>query len=108
PADYEQAQELFGSMYYRKGDWKLLCLPKPFGSGEWELYDTKEDRGETTNLAAQHPELVQELADKYRRWASANCVVDWDYGFLYQEVLGYFDWTKGKMISPSADRLSPK
>lgn len=108
PADYEHAQELFGSMYYRKGDWKLSWMPQPFGSGEWQLYDTREDRGETTDLAARHPELVKELSDKYRSWAAAHGVVDWDYDFLYQDVLSYFDWRKGKKISPSADQPSPK
>jgi arylsulfatase len=108
PADYEQAQELWGSMYYRKGDWKLLWLPKPFGSGDWELYDTKNDRGETTDLAAKHPELVAELKGKYQQWTKANGVIDWDYDFLFKDALGYFDWTKGQLTSPSADRASAK
>ncbi len=108
PADYEQAQELWGSMYYRKGDWKLLWLPKPFGTGEWELYNMTDDRGETTNVAGQHPALVAELKDKYRQWAAVNGVLDWDYDLLFREALGYFDWTKGPLASPASDKAALK
>ncbi len=34
----------------------------------WQLYDLQTDPGETTDLAAQHPELVAELAQVYARW----------------------------------------
>ena len=53
----------------RRGKWKLL-LPdcRKFygyvddkGSGESELYDLNADRGETKNLAEQHPEIVAEM-----------------------------------------------
>jgi arylsulfatase A-like enzyme len=53
----------------RKGKWKLL-LPnrktfnsyvKDRGSSEVELYDLNIDIGETTNVAAAHPEIVEDL-----------------------------------------------
>jgi hypothetical protein len=31
------------------------------GSGEWELYNLKEDIGETANLAAKYPKKVKRL-----------------------------------------------
>ena len=31
------------------------------GSGEWELYNLKEDIGETNNLAGKHPQKVKRL-----------------------------------------------
>ena len=34
-----------------------------FGNDRWELYDTTKDRTETTDLAAQYPEKVQELVN---------------------------------------------
>ncbi len=39
----------------RWGDWKAV---RPKASGPVELYDLAKDVGETTNLAAEHPELV--------------------------------------------------
>ncbi len=50
----------------RKGDWKAL---KTVDKKHWELYNIKEDRIESKNLAAEHPELVQELNDKWYEWA---------------------------------------
>ncbi len=65
-----------GSFAIRKGDWKLLLCPD---SGGWsypsprkdqavidtlppiQLYNLKDDSGETTNLHAHHPEVVAEL-----------------------------------------------
>jgi arylsulfatase A-like enzyme len=34
----------------------------------WELYDLQADPGETTNVAAQHPEVVDRLDAAYDRW----------------------------------------
>ncbi len=51
----------------REGDWKLISPLKVMrfledaGTGEWELYNLKEDIGETKNLAKQYPEKVERL-----------------------------------------------
>ena len=31
--------ELFGLKAFFVGDWKILWMPKPFGTGEWELFN---------------------------------------------------------------------
>ncbi|MEI6175497.1 MAG: sulfatase [Verrucomicrobiota bacterium] len=51
------------STYVRKGDWKLIRFfaDNDDGSDRLELYDLKNDAGETKNLAAEKPELVKEL-----------------------------------------------
>lgn len=61
------------AMMIRSGDWKLInglgsggftkpssIKPKP-GEPVVQLYNLRADRGETTNLAAQHPDKVKEL-----------------------------------------------
>lgn len=45
--------------------------------GAWELYDLDTDRTETRDLAAQHPELVRELAAAWESWAARAQVEDW-------------------------------
>lgn len=51
----------------REGDWKLISPLKVMnfledgGSGNWELYNLKEDIGEKKNLADQYPEKVERL-----------------------------------------------
>jgi arylsulfatase A-like enzyme len=57
----------------RDARWKLVH-PSGFGrerfEGEpqFELYDLENDPGESTNLAAQHPEIVASLQQAYDRW----------------------------------------
>jgi arylsulfatase len=49
----------------RRGSWKLVG-PR---NAQWELYDLATDRTETDNVAAQHPEIVEQLAKSYDNWA---------------------------------------
>lgn len=53
----------------RQGDWKLVTL-NDRNSADWELYDLSEDRSETDNLIADHPELARRLEAKWRTWAN--------------------------------------
>lgn len=61
-----QAADINGmlpSTYVRKGDWKLIRFyaENDDGSDRLELYNLKDDIGETRNLAAENPERVGEL-----------------------------------------------
>jgi arylsulfatase A-like enzyme len=49
----------------RKGDWKLMEF---FEDGRLELYNLKDDVGETVNLAQEMPEKTQELHADMRAW----------------------------------------
>ena len=57
----------FGEFAYRDGDWKLIyrnasALEKSRGQHRIpELYNLKTDPAESTNLAAEHPDIVQRL-----------------------------------------------
>ena len=48
-----------GNRALRVGDLKIVSAGE---KGAWELYDLKNDRAETKNLAAQRPEKVMELS----------------------------------------------
>jgi arylsulfatase len=48
---------------YRDG-WKLIQR----GNSDWELYDLREDRSETTDRAEEHPALVEELSRIWKKW----------------------------------------
>jgi arylsulfatase A-like enzyme len=56
---------LLPDLAVRDGNWKLLC---EFDGSKPELYQLNSDRGETTNLAAQHPEVVSKLVDGVLAW----------------------------------------
>ncbi len=49
----------------RDGRWKLLC---EYDGSQPQLYDLREDRGETTNLAKDHPDIVGQLKDAVLAW----------------------------------------
>ena len=53
------------SVVVRRADWKLIHL---FESSENELYHTGRDIGEAKNVAADYPELVQELSQCIQQW----------------------------------------
>lgn len=64
--------EHMGGRYVRTADWKQVALN---GESPWELYRINEDRTETTNVAAEHPEVVAELDSLWQNWAQANNVL---------------------------------
>jgi len=49
----------------RDGDWKLI---ENFDSGQFELYSLADDISEKRNLAAEHPDRVQQLKGKLAAW----------------------------------------
>lgn len=68
--------ELFEMKAYIKGKWKILRLPVPFSTGEWQLYDLEKDPGETSDLSAQYPEIKKELIQAWQDYALANQLYD--------------------------------
>jgi len=78
-----QHLEMNGHRGYYDGGWEIVTRHEPltpFGDHEWELYDLVRDRTETTDLAAQHPELVAELAAGWEAAARRNQVYPLDEG----------------------------
>jgi len=49
----------------REGDWKLIEF---FDTGEKELYNLRDDLGETKNIASENPEKVNDLQQKLILW----------------------------------------
>ncbi|GAA4884109.1 arylsulfatase [Kitasatospora terrestris] len=73
----EQYCEMTGNRsYYREG-WKLVTLHRPgtpYDDGEWALYDLRTDPTEIDDVAADHPEIVKELAGAWEDAAWRNGV----------------------------------
>jgi arylsulfatase len=68
--------ELFEMKAYMKDDWKIVRLPKPFGTGEWQLFQVHDDPAETTDLSVKHPEIKKELITAWEAYAIQNKVHD--------------------------------
>jgi len=75
--------ETSGSRALRKGDWKILNNPRPYGTEEWQLYNVVEDWAERNDLADAHPEIVEELASIYENeYMVKNGVIHGDRGWF--------------------------
>ena len=82
--------ELFEMKAYIRGDWKLLRLPEPFGSGEWALYKLTEDPGEVHDVSNDYPEVRASMIEAWQEYAETNDVFDHRGVFdeLYRKAYG--------------------
>lgn len=67
--------ELFGNRAIRQGDWKLRWLYKPFGKGDWELFNLLADPAERTDLAAGNPGKLKEMLLVWDEYVKTNNVI---------------------------------
>lgn len=75
--------ELFGRRALRKGDWKLVWMTKPYGAGEWQLYNLANDPAEHHDLAEQEPEKLKELLADWEAYVARNNVLTGDVDIVY-------------------------
>lgn len=75
--------EFYGMRAVRKGNWKALDLPEPYGNGKWQLYDLAHDPAEQHDLAVEHPEEVAELSAAWDEYAARNGVIIPDRKVFY-------------------------
>ncbi|MCP4289687.1 MAG: hypothetical protein GY792_35575 [Gammaproteobacteria bacterium] len=68
--------ELFGLKAYFNGDWKVLWMPEPFGKGDWELFNIKDDPAELMDLSAENPQKLKELVGQWEQYKEENGVLD--------------------------------
>jgi arylsulfatase len=69
--------EHHGNSALREGKWKIVCDYRANQPTKWELHDMDADRTELKDLAAEQPQKLQELVDKWRKWADRVGVQTW-------------------------------
>ncbi len=53
----------------RTDKWRAVNAQKKAGKfGRWALFDMQNDPGETTDVAARHPELINKMKNEYQNW----------------------------------------
>jgi arylsulfatase len=67
--------ELFGNRAIRQGDWKLLWLCKPFGPAQWQLFNLKDDPGETKDLSNEHKDVRDRMVKHWETYVKDNNVI---------------------------------
>ena len=68
--------ELFGLKAFFDGDWKILWMPPPFGPGDWQLFNLRDDPGEIEDLSDQFPERLEEMIARWEQYKESNGVLD--------------------------------
>ncbi|MEF9603088.1 arylsulfatase [Paracoccus sp. PXZ] len=85
PQDEPVCTELFGRVSVWKDGWKMVHSNKPWGTGDFELFDIKADMTERHDLAADQPDKLAELkadwADCQERFG-----IYWNEGLAPQMV----------------------
>jgi arylsulfatase len=74
--EFTRGWELNGRRALRKGDWKIVQANKPWGTGQWQLFNLAQDRSELHDLAKKQPAKLKELLAEYERYVRANGVVE--------------------------------
>jgi arylsulfatase len=72
----EVGYELFGQKAYFAGHWKILLMPKPFGTDEWELFNLKEDPAEMNDLSGKYPDRRKDMIERWEQYSKDNGVLD--------------------------------
>jgi hypothetical protein len=86
----EQYYELAGDRGLYRDGWEIVTRHErmtPFGDHEWELYNVAAEMSQVTNLAAEHPDRVAELAAAWEAAAQANQVYPLDEGSRWRYVI---------------------
>ena len=63
-----------GALY--KGNYKLVRNGRPYGDGEWRLYDISKDPGETLDLTHDQPSKFAELIRDYDAYTAKYGVLE--------------------------------
>ncbi len=71
--------ELLGRKAIRSGKWKMLWIEKPYGKGEWQLYNLALDPAERMNLAQTEPDQMKVMLGHWHRYVKDNNVLEYSY-----------------------------
>ena len=73
--DFISGWETCGRAAVRKGDWKMVFIPKPKGPEKWQLYNLAKDPGEIHDLADQEPERMEKMVKLWDQYVLETGVV---------------------------------
>ena len=68
-------REMWGKLGLVHNGWKLLKLPPPVGTGQWQLFNTDNDPSEINDLAQQQPKKLTEMLILWEKYTKENNVV---------------------------------
>lgn len=78
---YWEYPEKGGQTAIRMGDWKGVKInirKNGYENSPWMLFNLKDDRGETNNLAAKHPELIKRFNEIVKKEHQPSHIKEWE------------------------------
>lgn len=77
---YFEYPEKGGQVAIRMGDWKgVRTNVRKQPNAAWQLFNLKTDRNETTNVAAQHPEIIKQLNTIQQKEHQCSHIKEWEF-----------------------------
>jgi arylsulfatase A len=77
---YFEFPEKGGQVAVRMGRWKgVKSNMKKDKNTPWEVYDLSTDENETTDVSAQHPELVKQFEAIMKKEHQTACIREWEF-----------------------------
>jgi arylsulfatase A-like enzyme len=73
--DYVMGWELFGRCAIRKGKWKITKIERPFGKGDFELFDLEKDPTESNDISQIHRYKYHEMLEHWKSYVKDNGVI---------------------------------
>ena len=67
--------EMGGGKWMRQGNYKAVMVPKPYGTGEWQLFNIVEDPGEAEDLSSEMPDKLETLQSAWNEYAAEVGVI---------------------------------
>lgn len=86
--DHVTGWELFGQQAVRKGQYKALYIPAPFGNNKWQLFNLRKDPGETDDLAEKEPEKLSEMLEHWAIYVAETGLIEITENLLGGETEG--------------------
>ncbi len=74
-AQRELGMEMWGGRALRRGPWKVVHMPRPFGTNDWQLFHVRDDPAESRDVSSEHVEIRDELVEAWERYARNNNVI---------------------------------
>lgn len=73
--DFIEGWETCGRAAVRKGDWKMVYIPKPKGPERWQLYNLAKDPGEIHDLSEEEPERLEKMTKLWDQYVLETGVI---------------------------------
>jgi arylsulfatase len=75
PIDQPIGAEMWGRAALFKGDWKLLWVEPPYGTGQWELHNLKTDVAERLDVSTEQPDKFKEMMADWDKYAKDDGLI---------------------------------